>query len=129
EQSSTPVIQEENKIPFDTFWNLYEKKVGRPRSESLWKRIKTKDQEKILEYIPAYKKSKPEKKFRKDPERFLRDKVWEDEIIVNETPPQEQGMTYKTVDEIMAEKGLVDKKIGTNHFDRSQLLKSKSITH
>lgn len=72
------------KTTFQDFWILYDKKIGKVSTEKLWKKLNTKDKEELMEYIPLYKKARPDKLFRKDPIRFLRHRVWEDEIIMEE---------------------------------------------
>ena len=69
---------------FDEFWDLYDKKVGKTNSKALFDKTTESERKLIKEYIPKYKKNKPEVKYRKDPERFLKYKVWEDEIISDE---------------------------------------------
>jgi len=71
----------ENKLEFDLFWNLYDKKTGREKCEPKWNNLKLEDQNLILEFIPKYISSQPDKKFRKNPETFLNNKSWNDEII------------------------------------------------
>ena len=68
-------------ISFDDFWDLYDKKIGKPKSEVLWNRLTDEERTLIIKYIPKYKISK-EKQYRKDPERFIAHRVWEDEIII-----------------------------------------------
>ena len=87
----------ENKIDFDIFWNLYDKKTSRDKCECKWNNLNLEDQNKILEYIPKYKISQPDKKFRKNPETFLNNKTWNDEIIGSAKIPQKSkiGQTMK----------------------------------
>lgn len=66
---------------FSIFWNLYEKKVGRPKCEKLWAKLTAKERNDCLSYIPFYKQAQPDKQYRKNPETFLRNKSWNDEII------------------------------------------------
>ena len=66
---------------FDDFWNLYDKKVGRPKCEKLWEKLSKSEREECMSYIPAYKQAQPDKQYRKNPETFLRNKSWHDEII------------------------------------------------
>lgn len=68
---------------FDDFWDLYEKKVGREKSEGLWKNVSQADREKLMQHIPKYKAAEPIKKFRKNPQTYLYNKSWNDEIISN----------------------------------------------
>lgn len=80
----------ENEIySFDDFWNDYDKKVGKPKSEDLWRKLKDSEKEEIQKYIPEYKKSQPDKQFRKNPATFLYQKGWTDELIFeNKTTKQ-----------------------------------------
>jgi hypothetical protein len=71
----------DNTIDFEKFWNLYDKKIGKPKSEAKWNKLSLEEKEKILEYIPRYKVAQPEKKYRKNPETFFNNRSWEDEII------------------------------------------------
>jgi hypothetical protein len=87
-QSNSPIdkpINKEqinNKQPFDIFWNLYDKKVGdKEKVKKKWDNLTLEVQNKIIDYIPKYKQSKPDKQFRKDPSTFFNNKSWEDEII------------------------------------------------
>jgi len=70
-------------LPFQDFWDLYDKKRDRPASERLWAALSKRDQQAIMDYIPQYIESQPEKRFRKDPTTFLRHRSWEDELIIN----------------------------------------------
>lgn len=79
---------EENISPeeksFFEFWNLYDKKVGKDKAFLEWRKLSESEREAAMGYIPKYTLSK-EKKYRKDPERFLKYKVWNDEIITENT--------------------------------------------
>lgn len=68
---------------FMMFWNLYDKKVGKEKCQKLWFKLSKKDKGECLDYIPLYKQAQPDKKFRKNPETFLRNKSWKDELIFN----------------------------------------------
>lgn len=70
-----------DRLPFQPFWDLYDKKRDRPKSEELWSKLTAKDQQAVMDYLPSYIASTPEKRFRKDPTTFLRHRSWEDEII------------------------------------------------
>ena len=80
-------------LSFDEFWDLYDKKVGKTNAIKLFEKTTENERELIKAYIPKYKLSKPEVKYRKDPERFLKYKVWEDEIISTE-PEDKTGMFF-----------------------------------
>lgn len=74
-------ISKSNNIAFDVFWNLYDKKVGRPKTEKQWNKLKDKEREAIIEYIPKYKEAQPDKKYRKNPQTFFNNRGWEDELV------------------------------------------------
>ena len=72
---------------FADFWNLYDKKVG--RKELLAKKflkLPYKDKMKIMETLPDYVRSTPDKQYRKNPETYLNNRSWEDEIIFSTKP-------------------------------------------
>lgn len=70
------------KESFETFWNLYDKKVGdRDKVMKKWGSFKKSDQEAIMQHIPIYKLAQPDKTFRKNPSTYLNNKSWNDEII------------------------------------------------
>lgn len=70
-------------IEFEEFWNLYDKKVGRPKSEKKWKKLKPEEREAIMAFIPKYKQAEPNKKFRQNPQTFFNNRTWEDEIVMS----------------------------------------------
>ena len=73
-------------IGFDLFWDAYDKKVGKPNSLKAWSKIAFKDDllQKIVEKAKADKKAKPDNKFRKDPERWLKGQHWMDEVVIEQ---------------------------------------------
>ena len=81
---------EENKkdtlgVSFDDFWNLYDKKRGdKDKIEKKWQSLKDSEREAIMNHLPLYKKSQPNKKYRKDPSTYLNNKSWNDEIIFDD---------------------------------------------
>jgi uncharacterized protein YdaU (DUF1376 family) len=76
---------------FDDFWEEYDKKVGKKEIiEKKWEKLPQKTKEEILRYIPNYKLSQPDKKFRKNPETFLNNESWNDEIILTNGKQTEQ---------------------------------------
>lgn len=66
---------------FQDFWDLYDKKRGKPKAQLYWDKLTHEEKEKAMQHIPMYIESQPDKKYRKDPERYLRYKCFEDEII------------------------------------------------
>ena len=78
---------------FNDFWNFYDKKVNKPKCEIKWKRLKQKEREAIMDHLPNYIDSTPDKSFRKNPMTYLNNKSWEDEIINKNT--QQNGLSEK----------------------------------
>jgi hypothetical protein len=75
-------IPKEINIPFDFFWDEYDKKRGdKVKLQKKWSKLTDEERNLIIDYIPKYKLSQPEKKFRKDPDTFLNNKSWNDELI------------------------------------------------
>lgn len=67
---------------WEQFWHDYDKKVGSAeRLIPKWLKLSDAERVKIREYIPKYKAAKPDKQYRKNPETFLNQKTWNDEII------------------------------------------------
>ena len=66
---------------FNDFWELYQKKVDKARTQKLWKRLLQNEKEAIMDYLPRYLAATPEKTFRKDPSTFLNNSAWKNEII------------------------------------------------
>lgn len=83
--------KEDNALSFDVFWKLYDKKVGKVKAQKLYEALSDKDRKAALEYIPLYVSSQPDKQYRKNPETFLRNRAWEDELI----PRYETTHTYQ----------------------------------
>ena len=70
-------------IEFEKFWDLYNYKVG-SKSKVLkkWESLTDLDRGVIMEHLPHYIKSTPDKQFRKHPATYLNNQGWEDEIVV-----------------------------------------------
>jgi len=88
EKENTVLPEQEfvhEKYSFDQFWNMYEKKVGRTKAEVAWKRLKPDQRVLAVEQMGNHKNGK-ERQFWKDPERYLRDRRWEDQPPVTQAP-------------------------------------------
>ena len=70
------------KEQFNKFWVAYDKKVGKVKALAEWDKLNISDDllQTILKSISTYKQSQPDSKYRKDPERWLKEKRWEDEV-------------------------------------------------
>lgn len=71
---------EPKKIPFDTWWKLYDKNVGENICRSLWVELDDETRSEIIkhtkEYVSYYFKT-----FRKNPDKYLKEETWRDEIV------------------------------------------------
>ena len=72
-------------IDFEKFWNLYDYKVG-SKSKVLkkWESLTDLDRGMVMEHLPHYIKSTPDKKFRKHPATYLNNQGWFDEIVISQ---------------------------------------------
>lgn len=86
--------QEEVNIDFEWFWNEYDKKVGnKTKLKKAWNKLTDEERQNAMNYIELYKQSQPDKQFRKNPETFINNKSWNDEII-RATPNNSRKLTY-----------------------------------
>lgn len=78
--------EKENKIniSFDSVWDLYDYKIGtKEKLRKKWESLTDIERESIIEHIPLYKISTPDKQFRKHFSTYLNNRAWEDEILNN----------------------------------------------
>jgi hypothetical protein len=74
--------KDKGEIEFDIFWDAYEKKVGKKdKLIKKWDKLSEEQKIKILSHIELYKKATPNKQYRKNPETYLNNESWNDEII------------------------------------------------
>jgi hypothetical protein len=81
-------VKESNIYTFDSFWDVYDKKIDRKKCEAKWNRLPVKDKEAILEFIPIYQAHQPDEKYRKNPYTFLNSEIWAEDW--NNYHPKEQ---------------------------------------
>ena len=91
---------------FNDFWNLYDNKKDIETSKKKWDKLTQKEKEAIMEYLPAYIKSTPDKQFRKHPKTFLHNKSWNNEITTNQ---QQQSNDISTIGQQQAISFLLNK--------------------
>lgn len=77
------------QYPFGDFWNAYDKMRDRKGCEFTWQRLSDTDKANIMQHVTKYVASTPNKKYRKDPITYLKNRSWEDEIITD--TPQNNG--------------------------------------
>ena len=81
-ENRTITINENINIDFEWFWNEYDKKVGdKQKLKKKWNKLTDEERQNAMNYLDLYKQSVPDKQFRKNPETFLNNKSWNDEII------------------------------------------------
>ena len=86
---------------FEDFWLLYDKKVSKPICIKKWNKISKEDKELIFKNLPAYIKSTPDKKYRKNPETWLNQECWNDELIEKSDKTTETGGYNNVIDLVM----------------------------
>jgi hypothetical protein len=91
-----------DELSFDLFWDLYDKKTGKETCIKLYNKLSREDKEKIFNHIPLYKEARPDKQYRKDPQTYLRNKTWNDEIVM---PKNDMGLSnfINTINDIRNE--------------------------
>lgn len=83
ENENENVIQLET-YPFLDFWDLYDKKTGKPKAERKWKSLSNTKKSAIMFSLPKYIESTPDKTYRKNPMTYLNGEHWTDEIIIKQ---------------------------------------------
>ena len=96
-------------LSFDEFWDLYDKKVGdKTKLRKKYDSIKESDRVLIKEHIPLYRMSQPDKQYRKDPQTYLNNSSWNDEIIIKgngkNKSDNKEGTTLEQLAEIVYSK-------------------------
>ena len=87
-ENRTITINENINIDFEWFWNDYDKKVGdKQKLKKKWNKLTDEERQNAMNYLELYKQSVPDKQFRKNPETFLNNKSWNDEIINRSITP------------------------------------------
>lgn len=80
---------------FEVFFEMYGKKVDRVKAEKKWEKISKSDRDKIMQHIPKYVASTPDKAFRKNPSTYLESRTWDDEIVSRQ-PNAKDEPVYKS---------------------------------
>jgi len=97
------VIDEIEIYPtFEDFWNLYDKKLGNKTIiKRKFNKLSQKIKNQIMDYLPEYIESTPNKTYRKNPQTFLNNKGWEDEIINNGNTKNNTQPNYGRLESII----------------------------
>jgi len=81
-----PKAEEDHE--FEQIWELYERKGSKKVSRARFAKLSRKTRELIYNHLPAYLLSTPDKRYRKDFERYISNECWNDEVITNENNQQ-----------------------------------------
>lgn len=75
---------------FEDFWNLYDHKKDVKVARQKWALLTQKEKEAIMEHLPKYILSTPNKEFRKYPATYINHKSWNNEITTNTKSESDQ---------------------------------------
>lgn len=75
------IVDNKTTSDFEIFWNKYDKKIDRKKSESKWNKLKLEQKKKAIDYLDVYIKNTPDKQYRKNPATYLFNESWENETI------------------------------------------------
>lgn len=75
---------------FEDFWDLYDHKKDIKAAKQKWNLLTQKEKESIMNHVPEYVKSTPNKQYRKFPATYINNKSWNNEITTNDKSESEQ---------------------------------------
>ena len=97
--NSNESLNKKGDFDFNQFWDLYDKKLDLVPCQREWMNIDEPEYSKILEHVPKYVNATPEKKYRKKPLNYLKDRTWLDsELPNNEKDSDNQFTDYSKVE-------------------------------
>jgi hypothetical protein len=71
-------------ISFNTWWDLYDKKVGsKTKLESKWNKLTDNQRTQAISHTRKYIIAQPDKQYRKNPDTYFNNESYNDEIIKN----------------------------------------------
>ena len=71
-------------ISFNTWWDLYDKKVGsKIKLESKWNKLTDDQRTQAIKHTKEYIVAQPDKQYRKNPDTYFNNESYNDEIIKN----------------------------------------------
>ena len=89
-----------DNVTFDTFWNLYNRKVGaKHKCIKKWEMLSNEERKKIIDTLPVFISAIKDKQFQPFPETYLNQKRWNDEIIKPELKKHSVPIKYLQGDE------------------------------
>jgi hypothetical protein len=86
-------VKEESKYSFEQFWLVYDKKVDKKQTLAVWNKLSDEDRTLAVEGMGNHKSGR-ERKYWKDPIRYLRDRRWEDETTNTNTNTKQTNYNY-----------------------------------
>lgn len=93
-ETTPEIITKENL--FTQFWIMYDKKRDLNKCKKAFMNLKQTEIDLIFQHLPDYIAATPNKKYRKDPLRYLTNKSWNDEIIKDTTNGSTNaGLSYR----------------------------------
>lgn len=76
-------VPEESLNSFEIFWNLYNHKVNKKKALDEWLKINPEIHQTIYDHARIYRDSKKGSEFPYNPNNYLKDEHWNDEIIIS----------------------------------------------
>ena len=87
--------KEKDMSTFNQFWDLYDYKQDKQDCVKKWFSLTKADHHNILQAVPKYILSKPEKQYRLYPFKYLNRRSWENEIVAKELKYPDQQLMDK----------------------------------
>jgi len=79
---------------FENVWNIYGKKGNKKTCKAKYSKLSDSTKRDLLNHIPIYALSTPDKQYRKNFETYLNQEVWNDEIENNQNNQNNSGKEY-----------------------------------
>lgn len=80
EKEDTNVSKKDKDLLFEECWKLYNRKGSKAKSKPYWDKLSMEEMKLAKSHIQAYVQSVSERKYQKDFERYLRDKIFKDVV-------------------------------------------------
>ncbi len=92
-------VYNDTDISFNNFWETYDKKKGHKKCLPKWNNgsLSKENKKLAIDYLPGYKETEPDKKYRQNPLTYLNGETWNDELIKEETSESKQDKIRKNL--------------------------------
>jgi hypothetical protein len=97
-----PVKNANTKYPFESFWELYQRKGSKKLARDRYQKLTEAQRELIFQHVPNYQASR-EKRYWKDAERYISHETWESEIVDNTDTKDDWDRMIESIDNQMEE--------------------------